>query len=69
MKIVKVACSDSLTVALTEDGYVYTWGTFRVRKTKSRQRKKEEGPVLSLSSHQEHDKFINASLHPVQSSI
>ncbi|KAF9182859.1 hypothetical protein BGZ51_004374 [Haplosporangium sp. Z 767] len=29
VKIVRVACSDSLTVALTEEGAVYTWGTFR----------------------------------------
>ncbi|KAF9430298.1 hypothetical protein BGZ94_007472 [Podila epigama] len=27
--VVKVACSDSLTVALTATGHVYTWGTFR----------------------------------------
>jgi len=32
IKIVKVACSDSLTVALTDDGHVYTWGTFRVSR-------------------------------------
>lgn len=31
VKVVKVACSDSLTVALTSEGHVYTWGTFRVR--------------------------------------
>ncbi|KAG0255362.1 hypothetical protein BGZ95_005782 [Linnemannia exigua] len=29
VKVVKVACSDSLTVALTDIGHVYTWGTFR----------------------------------------
>lgn len=30
VKVVRVACSDSLTVALTDLGHVYTWGTFRV---------------------------------------
>ncbi|KAG0321747.1 hypothetical protein BGZ99_003718 [Dissophora globulifera] len=29
IKIIKVACSDSLTVALSDKGDVYTWGTFR----------------------------------------
>ncbi|KAG0345617.1 hypothetical protein BG004_003461 [Podila humilis] len=29
VKVVKVACSDSLTVALSITGHVYTWGTFR----------------------------------------
>jgi regulator of chromosome condensation len=27
--IVSVACGDSVSAALTEDGRVYTWGTFR----------------------------------------
>ncbi|KAF9391798.1 hypothetical protein CPB97_005435 [Podila verticillata] len=29
VKVVKVACSDSLTVALSATGHVFTWGTFR----------------------------------------
>jgi len=29
--ISKIACGDSITVALTNDGKVYAWGTFRVR--------------------------------------
>ena len=29
-KFVQVACSDSATFAVTEDGSVYGWGTFRV---------------------------------------
>ena len=28
--IVKVACGDSITVAVTNEGKVYAWGTFRV---------------------------------------
>lgn len=28
--ITKVACGDSITVALTDKGQVYAWGTFRV---------------------------------------
>jgi regulator of chromosome condensation len=31
MKFVQVAATDSATFALTEDGSVYGWGTFRVR--------------------------------------
>ena len=30
INIVQVAAGDSISVALTEDGYVYAWGTFRV---------------------------------------
>jgi regulator of chromosome condensation len=33
-KVVKVACGDSITVAVTSEGKVYAWGTFRVRHTK-----------------------------------
>jgi regulator of chromosome condensation len=29
--IVKIACGDSITVAATDEGRVYAWGTFRVR--------------------------------------
>ena len=28
--IVKIACGDSITVAVTNEGRVYAWGTFRV---------------------------------------
>jgi len=28
--VTKVACGDSITVALTKEGQVYAWGTFRV---------------------------------------
>jgi len=28
--VTKVACGDSITVALTSEGQVYAWGTFRV---------------------------------------
>jgi regulator of chromosome condensation len=30
VKIVKLACGDSISVALADDGKVYSWGTFRV---------------------------------------
>jgi regulator of chromosome condensation len=30
LKIVKMACGDSISVAIAEDGKVYSWGTFRV---------------------------------------
>lgn len=29
VKVVKTVCSDSLTMALSEDGHLYCWGTFR----------------------------------------
>lgn len=32
VKIVKVACGDSVTMGLSEDGKLYCWGTFRVRR-------------------------------------
>jgi regulator of chromosome condensation len=34
-RIVKVACGDSISVALNDKGQVYAWGTFRVHLLKS----------------------------------
>jgi alpha-tubulin suppressor-like RCC1 family protein len=31
VKVVKLACGDSISVAIADDGKVYSWGTFRVR--------------------------------------
>jgi alpha-tubulin suppressor-like RCC1 family protein len=31
VKIVKLACGDSISLALSDDGKVYSWGSFRVR--------------------------------------
>lgn len=30
VKVVKMACGDSISVAIADDGLVYSWGTFRV---------------------------------------
>ena len=30
VKVVKLACGDSISVAIADDGKVYSWGTFRV---------------------------------------
>ena len=30
VKVVKLACGDSISVAIADDGNVYSWGTFRV---------------------------------------
>ena len=30
VKVVKLACGDSISVAIADDGLVYSWGTFRV---------------------------------------
>lgn len=30
VKVVKLACGDSISVAIADDGMVYSWGTFRV---------------------------------------
>jgi regulator of chromosome condensation len=35
VKAVKMACGDSISVAIAEDGKVYSWGTFRVRHSPS----------------------------------
>lgn len=31
VKVVQMACGDSISVAIADDGLVYSWGTFRVR--------------------------------------
>src|SRR5271170_1939273 len=31
VKVVQLACGDSISVAIADDGLVYSWGTFRVR--------------------------------------
>jgi regulator of chromosome condensation len=31
VKVVKLSCGDSISVAIADDGMVYSWGTFRVR--------------------------------------
>ena len=30
VKVIKLACGDSISVAIADDGLVYSWGTFRV---------------------------------------
>jgi regulator of chromosome condensation len=36
VNIVKLACGDSISIALSSDGKVYSWGSFRVSKENSR---------------------------------
>lgn len=50
VSIVGIACSDSLTLAITDTGFVYAWGTFRVSTSAPtfvlflRNKKKEKKP-------------------------
>lgn len=46
-KVVQVSAGDSHTAAVTEDGSVYIWGSFRVSELLVR----ESGPVCCLSNY------------------
>lgn len=49
VKVVKVACCDSVTMALTEEGQLYCWGTYRSAEGLlgfSREKQVQEVPVL-----------------------
>jgi len=53
--IVKVACGDSITVAVTNEGQVYAWGTFRVLPLKNRSMLTISVRRDYLDFHQQHD--------------
>jgi len=48
VKVVKLACGDSISVAIADDGLVYSWGTFRVFPPFPAQ-KKENPSLQSLT--------------------
>lgn len=47
-KVVQVSAGDSHTAALTEEGSVYIWGSFRVSELLVRE---QSGPVCCLSNY------------------
>ena len=44
VKVVKLACGDSISVAIADDGLVYSWGTFRVSTPPPARKRKKISP-------------------------